>query len=371
MISLGLYVHFPWCVKKCPYCDFNSHELNSGFPEEEYVATLLEDLHDDAPLFNRPIDSVFFGGGTPSLFSPESFDQVLSEAQRLLPFSEKAEITLEANPGALDMSHINGYRDAGINRLSLGAQSFNDQHLKSLGRIHSSDDITQAISAARAAGFDNINLDLMHGLPYQKWVDAEKDLMRAIAFEPEHISWYQLTIEPNTVFHRYPPVLPGESMLLEIYDRGMEVLAAHGYTRYEISAFSRSDRRSKHNTNYWQFGDYIGIGAGAHGKYTSDQQIFRTTKTRLPRDYLKAPNKKTTRVPESEITLEYMINALRLVDGTSLGNFEDRTGLPQVAITKFLEQAKTLGFIEKEVPGHIVRTNKGLRFVDEVLLLLD
>lgn len=370
MIPLGLYVHFPWCIKKCPYCDFNSHELDGDLAEEEYVATLLDDLRKDAPLFKRPIDSIFFGGGTPSLFSPHSFDQFLTKAQCLLPFNQKAEITLEVNPGALDTPHLYGYRQAGINRLSLGVQSFNGQHLKSLGRIHNLDDITRTIGAARSAGFDNINFDLMHGLPNQNWADAKTDLMQAIAYEPEHISWYQLTLEPNTVFYRYPPVLPSEATLLEIYDKGMELLARHGYQRYEISAFCQSNRQSKHNLNYWRFGDYIGIGSGAHGKYTTGQKVFRTTKTRLPRDYLKDTNKKTTLVPGSELLLEYLINALRLVGGTNLHNFEDRTGLPRNAIENFLQKAKDMDFIE-DFTDEIVPTQKGLRFVDEALLLLD
>ena len=369
MIPLGLYVHFPWCIKKCPYCDFNSHELDGDLAEEEYVSTLLEDLQDDASIFKRPIDSIFFGGGTPSLISPNGFDQFLTEAEYMLPFNENVEITLEANPGALDTTHLDGYRQVGINRLSLGVQSFSGRHLKSLGRIHNLDDIARAIGGARSAGFDNINLDLMHGLPNQNWADAKIDLMQAIAYEPEHISWYQLTIEPNTLFYRYPPLLPDEATLLEIYDKGMELLAQYGYQRYEISAFCKSNRQSKHNLNYWRFGDYIGIGSGAHGKYTTGQRVFRTTKTRLPRDYLKDINKKTTPVPGSELLLEYLINALRLVGGTSLRDFEDRTGLPRNAISDFLQKAQGMGFIE-DFTDEIVPTQKGLRFVDEALLLL-
>ena len=369
MKPIGLYIHFPWCIKKCPYCDFNSHVIDGQIPEEKYISSLINDLYDDVADFQGPINSVFLGGGTPSLFSPRSISEILSTTKNMLKVSDDAEITLEANPGALDAANIEGFRQIGINRLSLGVQSFQDQHLSSLGRVHNNDDINYAIKAIKSAGFNNINFDLMHGLPEQDWKSAKRDLLQAISHKPTHISWYQLTIEPNTLFSHKPPSLPCEEILVEIYERGIELLSEEGYNRYEISAFSQLSKESRHNLNYWQFGDYIGIGAGAHGKYTIGGKIYRTTKSRSPRDYLISPNKKIKAVSRSEIPLEYLMNSLRLVSGSELRDFEERTGLSKEVIKDFLNKAFEGGFIDNK--RRLVPTQRGLSFLDEVLLLID
>ena len=362
-------MHFPWCERKCPYCDFNSHEAAGAIPEEKYVSSLTADLNEEAAATTGPIQSVFFGGGTPSLIGAESIARLLTESSKLFSLTADAEITLEANPGVVDNSRVAGYRGAGVNRLSIGVQSFNDSHLRKLGRIHSSDDAKRAIRVARSAGFDNINLDLMHGLPDQTWTDAKRDLLEAISQEPEHISWYQLTIEPNTVFHRNPPKLPNETTLLEIYDRGIRLLEDNGYQRYEISAFARTGKQSKHNLNYWLFGDYLGIGAGAHGKLTADNNIYRTSKTRMPKDYLRNPRKKVTSVTRKDRPLEFMMNSLRLVDGNTLDVFEQRTLCTRDKISDFLDKALKQDFITSR--NELRPTARGLRFLDEVLLLVD
>ena len=366
-IPTGLYVHFPWCVRKCPYCDFNSHEQDGPIPEVEYTRVLISELRQEA-VASQPLHSIFFGGGTPSLISPGNIAMLIEEAETLFSFSHDMEITLEANPGTLDDSRIRDFRQSGVNRLSLGIQSFNDLYLRQLGRIHSSRDAVRAIANAREAGFTNLNLDLMHGLPNQTWADAEQDLKTAISFQPEHISWYQLTIEPNTVFYRYPPVLPDEDTLFQIQERGMQLLDDNGYHRYEVSAFSRPGRQCRHNLNYWQFGDYIGVGAGAHGKYTTDQGVFRTSRTRMPKSYLLDPGKKVTPVAREELPLEFMMNALRLSDGVDLSSYETRTGLPVETIEPFLHQAYDRGFLTAK--NEIRLNTYGMRFVDEVLLLL-
>ena len=369
MSSIGLYVHFPWCVKKCPYCDFNSHSINGKIPEHEYVSCLVNDLCEEASNFDGNVNSIFLGGGTPSLFSAQSIGKILSSAKTLLTLSDDIEITLEANPGTLDVANISGFREKGVNRLSLGVQSFKDRSLVALGRAHNRQDVKSAISAIKSAGFRNINFDLMHGLPQQDWKSAKDDLEEAISHEPTHISWYQLTIEPNTLFSQNPPSLPSEEILVEIYERGIELLAKAGFFRYEISAFSRQGKESQHNLNYWQFGDYIGIGAGAHGKYTYKGNIYRTTKTRSPKDYLSSPNKKTKEVSDSDKPIEYLMNSLRLVSGSRLHDFEERTGCSKEVINTFLEKAYAHGFIDSK--ERLVPTTRGLRFVDEVLLLLD
>ena len=366
-IPTGLYVHFPWCVRKCPYCDFNSHEQDGSIPEADYTRVLISELRQEAAA-SQPLHSIFFGGGTPSLISPGNIAMLIEEAETLFSFSHGMEITLEANPGTLDDSRIRDFRQAGVNRLSLGIQSFNDLYLRQLGRIHSSGDAARAIANAREAGITNLNLDLMHGLPNQTWADAEQDLETAISFQPEHISWYQLTIEPNTVFYRYPPALPDEDTLFLIQERGMQLLEDNGYQRYEVSAFSRSGSQCRHNLNYWQFGDYIGVGAGAHGKYTTDQGVFRTSRTRMPKSYLRDPGKKVTQVAREELPLEFMMNALRLSDGVDLSSYETRTGLPVETIQPFLHQAFDRGFLTAR--DEIRLTTFGMRFVDEVLLLL-
>jgi len=264
---LSLYIHIPWCIRKCPYCDFNSHQANNDIPEAEYVAALCFDLEQDAALAQgRKLTSIFFGGGTPSMFSANAIAQILKDAEAIIGFEPDIEITLEANPGTFEQEKFSGFRAAGVNRLSIGIQSFNDAQLKLLGRVHGRDEALRAVDVAHKAGFDNINLDLMHGLPEQSVNDAKADLAQAIALAPEHISWYQLTIEQNTAFYSAPPILPVEDTLADIQDEGQALLAAAGYAQYEISAYAKNNQRARHNINYWQFGDYLGIGAGAHGK---------------------------------------------------------------------------------------------------------
>ena len=291
---LSLYVHIPWCVKKCPYCDFNSHVAGDGIPEQAYVAALQCDLTAAiACAQGRPVQSIFFGGGTPSLFSADAIDTLLTSINASLTLADDIEITLEANPGASDQERFTGYRQAGVNRLSLGAQSFNDQHLRALGRIHSADDIDRAITAAQEAGFDAINIDVMYGLPEQTVAQGLADLAHAVAMRPGHISWYELTIEANTAFYNRRPTLPPEANLATLEEAGRHLLSDAGYRRYEVSAYSQSrTQASIHNQNYWRFGDYIGIGAGAHGKisYPQQQRIERQWKTRSPRDYLQSEN---------------------------------------------------------------------------------
>jgi len=367
-IPLSLYLHFPWCERKCPYCDFNSHEAGNAFPENAYVDALLADLDFESLEESRTIHSVFFGGGTPSLFSADSISRVLAHTSARLTLSDDVEITLEANPGAIDNTRITGFRQAGVNRLSLGVQSFDDKKLQQLGRIHSAADARDAFQQARQAGFDNINLDLMHGLPGQTWREAEFDLQQAISLAPEHISWYQLTIEPNTIFYNNPPRLPVEETLVDIYARGMQLLADHDYERYEISAFARPGKQSVHNRNYWCFGDYLGIGAGAHGKLTVVDKIYRTTKTRLPKDYMISSNRKMSRVAPEEIPLEFLMNVLRLTDGVDLTLFENRTFHSTQSIKPFLQRAQQSRFLSST--NDIKPTALGLQFVDEMLLLV-
>ncbi|MFZ2320426.1 MAG: radical SAM family heme chaperone HemW, partial [Pseudomonas sp.] len=285
---LALYIHIPWCVRKCPYCDFNSHAAGPTLPEQEYVDALLADLDADlGRVHGRQLSSIFFGGGTPSLFSAAALGRLLAGVEQRIGFAADIEITLEANPGTFEQAKFQAYRQLGINRLSIGVQSFQADKLKALGRIHDGDEAIRAADMARAAGFDNFNLDLMHGLPDQSIEDALSDLRIAIAQQPTHLSWYQLTMEPNTVFWSQPPTLPEDDTLWDIQEAGQQLLAEHGYLQYEVSAYARAGRQAQHNLNYWSFGDFIGIGAGAHGKLSSPSgQIVRTWKTRLPKDYL-------------------------------------------------------------------------------------
>lgn len=371
---LALYIHVPWCVRKCPYCDFNSHAADGALPERDYVDALLADLAADLPLAAaRPITSVFIGGGTPSLFAPAAYERLFTGLQEQLRFAEHAEITLEANPGTVEQEKFRGYRALGINRLSIGVQSFNPAHLHTLGRIHGRDEAIRAADAARSAGFDNFNLDLMHGLPGQTVADALDDLEQALALAPTHLSWYQLTIEPNTVFHSRPPVLPVDDLLADIEDAGFARLAAAGFARYEISAFAQPGRSSRHNRNYWEFGDYLGIGAGAHGKLTaSDGTILRTRKTRLPKDYLAArtqPQAFTAgreAVPPAQRPFEFMLNALRLVDGVAAASFSERTGLPLDHIAPQLSELRARGLLVAD-ENRIACTDTGLRFLNDVV----
>ncbi len=332
---LSLYIHIPWCIRKCPYCDFNSHEQKKDvavLPEQQYLEALLADLKVDLKLedSNREIHSVFIGGGTPSLLTGQFYIDLFDQLHDQLNFSDNAEITIEANPGAIDSKHFDGFLEAGINRLSLGIQSFSDYSLRHLGRIHDSQQAYNAFNIARSCGFKNINIDIMHGLPEQSFAEGIDDLHQAIDLSPEHLSWYQLTIEKNTVFFKTPPELPAENILDDLFIEGLSLLERSHYYQYEVSAFARDQKHSRHNKNYWQFGDYIGIGAGAHGKITlPNQQIIRRWKTRTPEDYLSKRDKIAGSKPidRSDIALEFMMNHLRLNEGFSAQLFIKRTGL--------------------------------------------
>ncbi len=367
---LSLYVHIPWCLQKCPYCDFNSHEFDGQLPEAEYVDALLEDLAGDLDYVQqRPLQSIFFGGGTPSLFSAEAFERILSACKKHIDFDSDIEITLEANPGTFEQSRFAEYRAAGINRLSIGIQSFQAAMLVKLGRVHDEKEALSAAEIARAAGFENFNLDLMFGLPGQNLELAMADLKQALDLQPAHISWYQLTLEPNTVFYKHPPKLPKHDLIDRIQDAGIAQLDAAAYRRYEISAFSRVGKQARHNLNYWHFGDYLGIGAGAHGKITLPRQsrILRTRKIRQPKAYLAKDgvfNAETSEIAESDLTLEYMMNVLRLVQGADLEGFESRTGLPRSSILPTLAQLQQQKLLQAE---GIVTSPKGMNLLNNVL----
>jgi oxygen-independent coproporphyrinogen-3 oxidase len=368
---LSLYVHIPWCVRKCPYCDFNSHAQHGELPEREYLTALIADLQMDRPFAQqRELQSIFFGGGTPSLLSPHIVGELLAAVNERIGFAADIEITLEANPGTTEQQRFADFRAAGVNRLSLGIQSLNPQHLQTLGRIHDREQAIAAVQQARKAGFDNINLDLMHGLPAQTVANACADLQQALALEPEHLSWYQLTIEPNTEFYKRPPTLPEDDTLAEIQEAGFVLLQQAGFDHYEVSAFCQPGRASIHNCNYWQFGDYIGIGAGAHGKVTQrDGAVARTHKTRLPRDYLASGGRCQRNlevIPPSSLPFEFMMNALRLNHGFARELFGARTGLPWQAVARQIETLADRGLLQVE--GDIVApTPMGQRFLNDVL----
>ena len=351
---IGLYIHIPWCIKKCPYCDFNSHEFEAesaqGLPHvlaEHYVDQLLKDFQSDLHLFDlHPnISSIFIGGGTPSLLPAQSLSRLLESIDQEVQLSSDVEITLEANPNSADRARLQGYRQAGVNRLSLGIQSFNDQHLNLLGRLHDGQEAQIAVDAARRAGFENLNLDLMYGLPTQTLDDALADLDAALGLAPEHISWYQLTIEPNTLFYRRRPALPSDAAISEVSDAGIARLTEAGFERYEVSAFATQGHQSRHNRTYWQFGDYLGIGAGAHGKVSSNGRIWRTQKTRVPKDYLTEPKRQYAEVKRTELPLEFLLNALRLREGFMLAQFESRTGLSSEVLEPTLTECEQLGLL--------------------------
>ena len=368
---LGLYIHLPWCEKKCPYCDFNSHEARA-IPETEYVDTLLRDLEKDCALAQgRPVSTLFIGGGTPSLFSARAIERLLAGIGSLLPLAPDIEATMEANPGSAEAEKFAGFRAAGINRLSLGVQSFDDARLEALGRVHTSDQAAAAIEYARAAGFYSFNIDLMHGLPGQTLAGAESDLNTALGFKPPHLSWYQLTIEPNTVFHKRPPLLPVEDALADIQDKGEYILAGAGYQQYEVSAYAAPGYQCRHNLNYWSFGDYLGIGAGAHGKVSfADGRIQRYAKKRQPTDYLAASGGTFT-ANRQDLSVddrvgEFMLNALRLNGGFSLDHFSATTGLQTDIITTTLLRLEGQGLLELE--GRQVRASTlGRRFLNTVV----
>jgi putative oxygen-independent coproporphyrinogen III oxidase len=337
---LSLYVHLPWCVRKCPYCDFNSYEARGALPDLEYVDALLADLRSEWPLAQgRCIETVFLGGGTPSLFSGEAVTRLLDGIRAEGTLAADAEITLEANPGAIDAARFAAFRAAGVNRLSIGIQSFRDEQLRVLGRVHDAEEAAVAVATAKATGFTSVNLDLMYGLPGDTVAGSVADLERAIALEPSHISWYQLTLEPNTAFERRPPRLPDDEVVGAIEQEGRALLAAHGYGRYEISAYARSGQRCRHNVNYWQFGDYLGVGAGAHGKVTllNEGAIARRAKTRNPRTYRHRAGSADAVVEDRvaarpQAALEFLMNALRVLDGVPGAMFEARAGQPLAAI---------------------------------------
>ena len=352
MLPLSLYIHIPWCIRKCPYCDFNSHKSPDNLPEDNYIKALLADLQTDLHQFpGRTLSSIFIGGGTPSLFSAQAYDTLFNAIQPILPFANDIEITLEANPGTVEQQRFNDYRTLGINRLSIGIQSFNPLHLKALGRIHDDQQAHRAIDAARNAGFDNINIDIMHGLPNQTVAEGLADLRTALSHQPEHLSWYQLTIEPNTVFYKTRPTLPTEDDACSLEEDGFIILEEHGYHRYEISAFCKPGKPARHNLNYWLFGDYYGIGAGAHGKLTStdSKQIHRTRKHRQPTDYLN-PDKPFLAACEAlspnDLIFEFMLNATRLQQPIANALFTERTGLNFDALMPGLLLAQSKGLIE-------------------------
>ncbi|PVY76963.1 anaerobic coproporphyrinogen III oxidase [Tamilnaduibacter salinus] len=366
---LSLYIHVPWCVRKCPYCDFNSHALTGDLPEGAYRHALLEDLQEDlGGVDNRPIDTVFIGGGTPSLMSADFYHCLFDGLREHLTLAPDAEITLEANPGTLEQGRFRGFREAGINRLSIGVQSFQASHLEVLGRIHDADAARRAMDEARAAGFERFNVDLMHGLPDQTVNDAIADLHTAMAHEPPHISWYQLTLEPNTAFYSAPPRLPDEETLAAIADAGAETLSGSGYRPYEVSAWSRDGDIARHNLNYWQFGDYLALGAGAHGKITfPNGDIRRYWKTRQPEAYLNRLGSRTagqSTIEPSERPLEFLMNALRLTDGVEEALFEARTGVPLSSIQDELTALRQEGLL---TPDRLQTTPMGQRYLDSIL----
>lgn len=371
---LSLYVHFPWCVQKCPYCDFNSHSVKQTIPEADYIQRLLTDLEQHLPaIWGRSLTGIFIGGGTPSLMSVESMDRLLCGIRARLPFLSDTEVTMEANPGTVEADKFNGFYQAGVNRISIGVQSFNDRFLKTLGRIHQSDEATRAFEIARQAGFENINIDLMYALPEQTIEQAISDLTIATELQPEHLSWYQLTLEPNTAFYHTPPKnMANDDLLADIGEAGLQFLSDKNYQRYEVSAFSLNGQYpSWHNTNYWQFGDYLGIGAGAHGKITraDTQEITRTSKRRSPKDYLNKEksfidNNRT--VTNQELPLEFMMNAMRLEHGVPLQSFNSRTGILNKEIETAIERCQQRGLIDLD-QGVIKPSTTGFVFLNEIL----
>ncbi|SFF23420.1 oxygen-independent coproporphyrinogen-3 oxidase [Fontimonas thermophila] len=376
---LALYVHFPWCIRKCPYCDFNSHPLRGELPEHAYVNALLRDLDYELqsvpiPAAAPPLVSIFMGGGTPSLFSAQEIGSLLDGLSRRLAFAPDIEITLEANPGTAEAQRFCGYRAAGINRLSLGIQSLDDAQLRRLGRIHGSAEAVQAFQMARAAGFDNINLDLMYALPQQTPQDAATDLRTLLALAPEHVSYYQLTLEPNTEFALRPPPLPDEDDAWAMHEQGLALLDAAGYTQYEISAHARPGKPSRHNVNYWMFGDYLGIGAGAHGKRTlADGRILRRARHKHPKTYLQhagtvAAIQEERTVAPTDLPFEFLMNALRLRDGFPIAEFTARTGLAWDERIHGLREARARGLLE-ETPERVRASPLGWRHLNAVLRL--
>ncbi len=368
---LALYVHIPWCIRKCPYCDFNSHEAKGEAPEKRYVEALVADLESMLPrVWGRRVSSVFFGGGTPSLFAPESIDAILAAARACLPIDADAEVTLEANPGTFEAQKFRDFRAAGVNRLSIGIQSFDDRFLKALGRVHDAAEARRAVEIGLAA-FDNVNLDLMYALPGQSIEEARSDMAAAIAFKPQHVSAYHLTIEPNTYFAAHPPVVPDDDAAADMQEAIEADLASAGYANYETSAFAQPGRRCRHNLNYWQFGDYIGIGAGAHGKISFRDRIVREMRWKQPKAWMDAALagdavQESAEVKREALAFEFMMNALRLADGVEVAMFAERTGMNVTAIEAQLTRAEHLGLLDRD-HARIRPTAKGRRFLNDLL----
>ncbi len=370
---LALYVHIPWCIRKCPYCDFNSHEKRGEIPEAQYVEALIADLEFALPsIWGRRFASVFFGGGTPSLFSPEAIDRILAAVRARVPLAPDAEITLEANPGTFEQVKFAGFRAAGVNRLSLGVQSFNPIHLRALGRVHDEREARTAAAAALEI-FGNVNLDLMYALPGQTVEEARDDVVAALAFASPHLSFYHLTIEPNTLFHRHPPPLPDDDAAADIADAVEAALTDAGYGHYETSAFARPGRESRHNLNYWRFGDYLGIGAGAHSKLSFPERVVRQVRHKQPQQYLERMARGEPLLEEREVTrgqigFEFMLNALRLTDGVPLALFAERTGFPPTVVRKELDEAERRGLLVRD-HERIKPTPLGRRFLNDLQVI--
>ncbi len=376
MIPLSLYIHIPWCLRKCPYCDFNSHASPTDLPEKPYIQALLTNLSQELPyIWGRKLESIFIGGGTPSLFSADSIDELLCGIRTMLPFRPNIEVTLEANPGTFEQEKFKGFRQAGINRLSVGIQSFNIEHLQALGRVHNRDEALRAADIARHAGFDNFNLDLMFGLPAQSIEQALADLQQAIDLQPTHLSWYQLTLEPNTYFYKHPPVLPEDDLIADMQFKGQELLSHSCYTQYEVSAYARPGFECRHNRNYWEFGDYVAIGAGAHGKITNPAEgsITRYHNYRQPTEYMQQVSRGMARsgqqvLTEADVVFEFMLNALRLHDGFALALFPERTGLAVSQLQAGLDKAVQRGFLTVE-NEYVRPTTTGWQFLNKVIQL--
>ena len=371
---LALYIHFPWCEKKCPYCDFNSHQVKDGvqgFDEERYIKALITDLETELPrIWGRQVHSIFIGGGTPSLLSPIGMNDLLSAIRARVNLEPGAEITMEANPGSVEADKFTAFAKSGINRVSLGIQSFQDEQLKALGRIHNGEEAKQAIAIA-VENFKSVNIDLMYGLPNQSLAAAKADIETALSFKTPHLSLYNLTLEPNTYFANFPPKLPSEDEIDAIFEQNLELLTAAGYKRYEVSAYAKKDQECKHNLNYWRFGDYIGIGAGAHGKISFPDKVTRQVRERHPETYMQAMEGKGNALIESrevsakDLPFEFMLNTLRLTDGVETKTFSERTGLPLHVISKGLEEASKKGLLDDN-PTALKATDLGLRYLNNL-----
>lgn len=372
---LSLYIHIPWCVKKCPYCDFNSHEAGGNFAERRYIDALIADLDHSLPkIWGRRVVSIFFGGGTPSLFSAAAIDEIINAVRARVNLATDAEITLEANPGTVEADRFRGYRDAGVNRLSLGIQSFNDGHLQALGRIHDGGEALRAIDIAQA-NFDNINLDIMFALPgrehRQTLKECAEDIGTALSFGTNHLSVYHLTLEANTLFHRFPPALPDDDAACDMQQMITETLTRTGYAHYETSAYAKEDWACRHNLNYWRFGDYVGIGAGAHGKISFPDRVSREARFKQPNTFMEkavlgVAIQEEKAIARNELPFEFMLNALRLTQGFPAALFTERTGLPLTAIIRQLDRAEARGLIHRDLK-HIAPTAKGQLFLNDLL----